>query len=53
MLTKATGYEQTEKTAQKETEVKPVTNPYEGMNQEELEKVKEAMDEYDLNLDFF
>ena len=53
MLTKATGYEQTAKTTQKETEVKPVTNPYEGMNQEELEKVKEAMDEYDLNLDFF
>ncbi|MBO5094171.1 MAG: DNA translocase FtsK [Lachnospiraceae bacterium] len=38
---------------QSEFLVKPIENPYEEMSAEEFEKEREAMDEYDLNLDFF
>lgn len=40
-------------TQKAEENPQPVSNPYEGMSEEEFEKEKAAMDEYDLNLDFF
>lgn len=40
-------------TQKAEDNPQPVSNPYEGMSAEELEEEKAAMDEYDLNLDFF
>lgn len=38
--------------AQADAEIKTVENPYAGMSSEELEAEKEAMDQYDLDLNF-